>query len=435
MALSQEDRIEISKKIIDIPKENENSADLQAQLEIEKIKAQKADNANKALMDESTPFIDGYQSELERYNGNGHTQLIEQDLIDSADRLLQNPFFPNDQNTPMPAIPDGAWKFFPPFSGNKGIGKNYNETYTPVTKEQDHFDDINTQIAIIEALVDATRSSGNECVDIPPEIVGPSVVMQQAAIDLKAAVQAWEDFLNGTDASVVTFDIDGARAAQNTASKADISNAIVVIDAWQLLQDFDTVTPVPGSCAAFDTFPAGSFQPSKFRSTELQDIKDEITARQAFITTRESELNTNLGTVTQDFNNGDITGGSGFYLKRFRFVDMRLNTVGGSLSKLRGIERGQDAQQQIQNSNDITEDALVDVMAASAFRAPATNINSVHVLNGSLFSPGDSAYVVANTQAEISVTIQSISNNRIVLDKAIPEKYRHTDGARLYKLL
>lgn len=456
MALSQDERIAISKKLVNIPKENATAESLKGQLDEQIVEGTKADNGNKALQDDQTTLINAYQSELQRYDGDGKTQVSEQDMLDSADRVLQNPFFPNDLETPLPNVPDGVWKLFVPFSGNKAIGKNYDETYTPVQKEQDLIDAVNTAIADVESYNDATRSTGDECTSgscsLPEytteptctgnggvwdntEFLGSSAGMQQAATDLKNAIQAWEDFLNGTDAAVPTIDTDPTRSAQNTASKADITNAISVIDTWQALQDFDTTTSVSSACATFNAYPPSHFDPSKFRSTELQAIKDEITARQSFITSRTSEINTNLGSVTQDFSTGEITAATGFYGTRFRIIDMRLNAMAGTLSKLRGIERGKNAQQELQNSNDNAELALSTVMSASAFRAPATNTSTIHVLDGSLFSALDTAYVVSENQQEISVVIQSVSNNTIVLDKKIPEKYRHTEGARLYKVL
>jgi hypothetical protein len=439
MALSQADRIAVSKKIVTIPIEQATAEDLKAILEVERQKALGTDNANKNLQENQDALINGYQTELQRYDGNGRNVLVEQDLVDSAERKLQNPFFPNDPLTVLPNIPDGVWKFFPPFAGNAAIGKNYDESYTTVIKEQDLIDDINTQIAIVEALSDATRSTGKECTSsgtcsIPihtnqtdcvnatgiwtpgPDIVVDSSDMIQASTDLQAAVQAWEDFINNTDSTIVTTDTNGTRAAENTAAKADIANTISVIDTWQALQEYDTTTSYPISCITFDTLPSSTFDPSKFRDTELDILKTEIIARESF-------------------NTGEILGGTGFYIQRFRFIDMRLNAIGGSLSELKGIESGQEAQQQSQNANDNAEIALAGVMTASAFRSPATNTKTVHLLNASGFSASDVAYVVAEKQAEIAVVVQSVDGNRVVLDKDIPEKYRHTDGARLYKVL
>lgn len=437
MALSQEDRIAISKKIIDIPRENASAENIKSQLDAEKAQAQKADDANKNLMNGLEVFINGYQAELSKYDGNDRKVLTEQNMLDSANRIIRNYFFPNDALTPLPNIPDGTWKFFPPFAGSLAVGKNYEEGYDTLSSYEDKIiADMNGFIATIEVLFDATRSTGDECISgTPNDTIQPSATMQTAGSGLITAVQAWEDLLIAIDALIVTTDTDATRSAQNTAAKDDITNAKSVIDTWQALNDYDTVTSIPANCAIFEAEPSTSFLPSKFRDFELDVLKAEITARQAFLITRKAELNINLGSINQDYNTGDILGGSGFYFKRFRFIDMRLNTMVGSLTKLRGFERGKDAQQQLQNSNNLAQGALTDTISASAFRAPATNTTSVHVLDGTLFSPSDSVYIVSDTQQEISANIVSIDGNRIVLDTKIPEKYRHTENARLYKVL
>jgi len=458
MALTQDDRISISKKIIDIPRENETAEGLKDQLELQRVELEKQDNGNKSLQDDQTALVNDYQAELSRYDGNGRTEVTEQDMLDSANRIIQCPFFPNDNQTSLPSIPDGVWKSFVPFAGGLGIGRDYLEAFSTVTREQDLIDDINDQIVIVEAENAATRSTGDSCVgggtcSLPiytnqtdcqdnggtwtpggPDFIGPDAQMQQAATDLKNAVQAWEDFLNGT-LGVIPTDTDAGRQVENDASTTSANSAISDIDTWQALQDFDTTTSVPSTCASFNSKPAGDFTPSKFRADELQTIKDAIAAREAFFPTRTGQINGHLGTVVQDSSSGEITSATGFYGTRFRFIDMRLNGMAGSLSKLRGLERGQDAQQSLQNSNNSAGIALTTVMTASQFRAPATNTSTIHVLDGSGFSPGDSAYVTSNSQAEIPVVIQTVSGNRIVLDVNIPEKYRHTEGARLYKVL
>lgn len=459
MALTQDDRIAISKKLVAIPQQNQAAENNKAQLEVARLEAEKADNANKALQADPTALINLYQQELNRYDGNGRTEVTEQDMLDSVNRILQNPFFPNDLNTPLPNVPDGAWKNFVPFSGNKAIGRNYDETFTTVTKEQDLIDAVNSAIAAVEAFSDATRSTGETCslggtcslpiytdqtsctdnggtwTPSPPDNIDPDPAMQAAGDALKTAIQNWEDFLNGTDAVVPTTDTNPTRSAENIASKDDIANAIGVIDTWQALDDYDTTTSLPTTCAAFNALTAGDFTASKFRSTELQAIKNEITARQAFISTRTGQISGHLGTVNQDFTSGELLGGSGFYYQRFLIIDMRLNAIAGTLGALKGLENGQKAQQEFQNSNNNASTALSLVMYASAFRSPGTNITSVHVLDASGFAPSDLVYIVSDTQAEIAATIVSIDGNRLVLDTAIPEKYRHTEGARVYKLL
>ena len=165
MALSQDDRISISKKLIDIPRENETADQVKDILEGSKQDAQKRDDANRNLQDSKTALVNPYQKEYNSYDGNERNELVEQDVIDGAERRFQNFFFPNDPQTPLPSISDGIWKNFPPFGLSKAIGKTYTETFPTTTREQEKIDAVSAAIALVEALIDGTRSSGQECAE------------------------------------------------------------------------------------------------------------------------------------------------------------------------------------------------------------------------------------------------------------------------------
>lgn len=74
-------------------------------------------------------------------------------------------------------------------------------------------------------------------------------------------------------------------------------------------------------------------------------------------------------------------------------------------------------------------------MVATGFRAPATGINTIHVLDASGFSVSDAVYVVSENQLEISTTITAIQGNAVTLGSIVPQKYRQNEFARLYKVL
>lgn len=457
MALSQDDRISISKKIVAIPMQNASADLISSQIDAEKQKAEKEDNANKKLLDDLNLLVHGYQYELERYDGNGRNQLLEQDLIDAANRKLRNYFFPNDPQTPTTSLPDGVWKNFIAFSGSKALGKGYSESYTAITKEQDLIDDVNAKIAAVEVFSNITRSTGQSCnstgtCSLPeytteptctgnagtwtpgPDSISTNSEMQDASAALIASVQNWENFLNGTHAVIVNSDTDVTRSAQNTASANDIANSILVINTWQGLSTFDT-THGQTTCSGFNSYNVNLLDPTKFRAAELLPLKNELAARQSFIVTRVSELTANLGSVTQDMATGDLTATAGFYGQRMRIIDVRLNAMGGSLTKLKGLERGQAAQAEAKKSNDNAAAVYTSIMVATGFRAPATGNNTIHVLDSSGFSIGNTVYVMADNQAEIQTTIVNVEGNAITLSDIIPPKYRQNEFARLYKVL
>lgn len=456
MALSQEERIAISGKLVAIPDQNEVAEDLKGQLQEQADNAKKEDDANKSLFASANALVTAYQAEIERYDGNQRSVVTEQSLLDSADRVLQNPFFPNDLNTPTPSIPDGAWKSYVPFALGFGIGRNYVEAFPPIQKEQDIIDDINAQISIIEGLSAATRSTGQECVSgscSDPQYTtqstceansetwstsasfNPDAAMQAAGTALNAAVTAWKNFITVTDTVVPTTDTDATRSAENQASRDDIAATLVEIGDWEAFPDYDTTTSLPTDCSSFNALTASSFTSSRYRTDELQVLKDIVALRSPFIVTRQSQISGHLGTVAQNTSTGEVTSATGFLGNRFRLIDVRINAIAGSLTKLKGLERGKDAQQAIQNSNDNAALALASAITATKFRSPGTNITSVHVLDASGFAVNDSVFVASDTQAELAGVIQQIQGNRIVLDIKVPEKYRHTENARLYKVL
>lgn len=496
MALTKAERLSISSKVVGIPLEAANADKTIATIEVTKAKAELEDAGNKKLMDEKTVLINEYQKELELLDGNSRKQLTEQDMVDSANHILQNNFFPNDLNTPLPSIADGVWKLFPPFAGNAAVGKTYVETYPQITKEQDIIDAINGLISTLESRDTLTeRTTGQECsagnldagvcspdggelteaacttaggtwTSIPePDSIDPKPDTQADMASLKTEVQNWENQLNNEKTAIQAanaVDTDAGRTASNDTAIADIDAAIAVINTWQAVLDFFTahgaddcdefndLDPNDGVCSDTmynddrvacelngETWTTNKFPATKLALADIIHLKDELAARAMFIATRLSELvaPTYLGSVTQDLTTGAIQAADGFYGSRFRIIDMRLNLMAGSLNKALGLAKSISAQNELKGSNASATIALADVVSATAFRAPASGSPTIHVLDGSLFTAGDAAYVAANSQDEIAVNIISVSGNTIFLDTKIPKKYRQNDGARLYKEL
>ncbi len=433
MALTQSQRKAISKKIVIIPAENAQADELIVQLEEARLKAVDKDEGNKDIIDDKTVIVDDYENEFERMDGDGRTHLTETQIQDGADKVFGNFFFNNDQSTPTPSSPLGIWVNFVPNGYNVSVGKNYSETYGTVQKEQDLIDNVNSEISTMEGYSGVGRSTGQECVVVPPDTVQNDAAIQATSTALKAAVQTWEDFIVITDGVICTIDADPTRSSENIASRADITNAISVIDTWQALADFDT-SHGQTTCAGFNAIDPLTLGPTKYRAAELNILKAEITARQSFVTTRLSQLDANLGSITQNAS-GQITSAIGFYGDRFRFVDLRLNLMAGSLTEAKGYEQGKDAQNELKASNTNAAIAYDTVMKATLFRAPSAGTATIHVIDASSFSIADSVYICAEDQDEISSTIANIVGNIVYLSSTIPKKYRQDALARMYKII
>ena len=457
MALTQADRISLSKKIINIPIENAIADVISAQLAATKAAAQAKDDANKRIITDIDTLLNAYQLEIQRLDGNERVVLAETDYTDSASKKLRNPFFPNDPQTILPSIPSGVWTFFPPFAGGKAIGKKYTETYDIIQKEQDLIDAINTQITILEAYTGIGRSTGQKCtasgtcskpqyITQPtcvanggiwtpgPDLIASDPSIQATGTALINAVQAWKTFINATYSLIVTTDTDPTRSGQNNAAKADITNSVSIIDIWTALTDYDT-NHGQTTCVGFYAYDPTLLNPTKFRAAELLPLKNEITARQSFISTRIGQLQGYLGAVTQDLANGQILTATGFYGKRFRFIDLRLNLMSGSLSGVSNTAQGQNAQTQLKASNVSAQTAYDSLLLVTPLTAPAAGTNVLHVASATGFSVSNTVYVMADDLTELTATITNIINSLVYLNINVPKNYTENNGGRIYKVL
>jgi hypothetical protein len=114
---------------------------------------------------------------------------------------------------------------------------------------------------------------------------------------------------------------------------------------------------------------------------------------------------------------------------------LRLNTIGGSLANIEGLKKAIQAQDNIIQSGNLSSQAYDLALKASKFIAPANGTKSIHVENSGIFSVGDSVFVCADEQAELSGTIVQIAGTRIDLDFEVPQKYTALNNSRLYKVI
>jgi hypothetical protein len=209
MALTQDQRIEISKKIVSIPLENASALDSKAKLEEVRYKIQSQDDANRSFSDVKTPLINRYQNEVKRLDGKDRTEVSEQDFLDSAVNKVGNFFFPNKTTVPTPSLLDGVWKQFVPFSINKAVGKNYNESYDSVQKEGDIISTIQGYNTTMDTYTGIQRTTGQKCTTgVPPALdsIANDPVLQTLATNIITQVNAWKTFLISSVSLVVNDD-------------------------------------------------------------------------------------------------------------------------------------------------------------------------------------------------------------------------------------
>ena len=467
MALIKQDRIELSLKLAGAAEEKSAVDKTIAIVDQAKIRAEAKDSPNKNLLDGRTALINPYQNELKLLDGITRTELTESIVLNSAKRVLGNSFFPNQTSVPLPSIPAGVWLYFVPFSRTHAIGKNNLEAYTATggRGEQIITAEINAKISLIEAKVIATRATGKKgqttgtCAGATPAGSGTTqalcvanggvwtsgpdafvadTVTQGLLTDLKTLVQEWEDTLNSEKSIISSMtDTNSTRKTQNLSAISDINNSLVLINNWQAVQDYDTTTALPSTIAAFNALTQSYFQQTKMQPTTLQNLKNELTARSSYVTTRVGQVSGNnyLGSITQDMTTGSITTIQGLYGERMLFINMRINAVGGTLSEVVGFSISKSSQNEIKQSVDLASQGIGLVMKATKAAAPGIDTKYMNFENLSGFSAGDRVYLVADDQEELSGSIEEVTGNRAKLTFPVSKKYTTSNNTRIYKLL
>lgn len=462
MLLSQDDRIAISKKVVTIPKEIEEANNIKAILDKAKEEAQKKDNANRNVASSYTVLINQYQIESSHYESNIRTELIEQNFLDSANHLVGNFFNPNQPSIPTPSLPSGMWINFPPYSKTIAIGKKYDESYDIASSnEQILISTVNGYIATMETHSNISKSTGQICnssgsCSIPAYITQPTCVgatptpgiwtsgidiisndpiMQSLSSDLITAVANWQTSYNNTKLIInAVNDSNSSRNSGNITASGQITTTNNYVVSWQNLPDFSTAHGQT-TCIGFYSYDVNLLPETKYRVDGLTVLKNAIAQRSIDITNRISSLSTAyLGSVAQA-NDGTITSATGLYGSRFRFIDLRLNLMSGTLNTLLSIDAGKAAQDQSILSNNSAQLAYSDIIKASIFSAPSIGTANIHIKDASVFSVSDNVYVVADGQNEIVASISVITGNMVTLNVTIPVKYRDSSFARVYKVL
>jgi len=456
MPLSQEDRIAFSLNIVTADDKIKafNMSQAQTAAEIEKLV--KLDAGNKNLFDPPNALITSYQAEMNMLDGNLRTTVVEQNIQDSASRVIQNYFFPNDQSITVPSlVPNhNVWIRIPPFALTYAIGKNYTEGYGSTTKEADLINPILALITAAGGNTDIMNTTGQQCgstgtcsnpmytdqtscttnggIWTPgPDAITSDPAIQQLKTDLVAAVNSYKAFLVSMAAIIVTT--DPINQVANQAAKDNINNVIIpALNTWLAYNDFNTAHGQT-TCAGFNGYNANLLAPTKLHSTQLAALQSAIGARNTFYGTRLTQVTGYLGTITQDLATGELTSSTGLYGKRYGFLLLRLHTLDGSLSKLKALQNGKGAQDSIKANIANTKNTYMSILPTSLLKAPGNGTTSITLVDTSFLSPGDTVFVMAEGQEELHRAVKSVSNDTVILNDVIPAKYRAAEKGRLYK--
>jgi hypothetical protein len=451
MPLTTEDRVKISAQLLSTPALlAQADADIAAeQAEVDSIQ-QTDDNVNRPIFDALNAPPLPYMREARYLDGNVRRELVHQDFLDAAAFKTGNLFFPNRADVTMPSIPGNVWANPTPFALSGAIGKNASEGYAfDEANETTAMEGLEELFVAIEAKDEIVRVTGQGCVfdaGDPPTIpatstVGPDSDMQAKASQALAFVADWKTALNAellVIQQAPTPDPDAGRQAANDVAYAAVLATLAAIAPWEALDTFETgITGVVGSCALFGAQDPDDFGPTKFRATHLPILKDAVTARKAFVDgTRLPQIAGYLGSISQDASTGAVTALSGMYGARWPIINVRLNLIlGGNLSEIAGKKNTQKAAASGKQGTTDLFSAWSPLLAATEIVAPTTGTGYVQVKDSSAFAQGDAVFLCSDEQPEIARTVELVEGDRLLLDAAVPPKYRPDEGARLYKEL
>lgn len=435
--MEQADRIKISRIIIALPDSNKQADALKAQVEASKVEIQKADTANASLYQPLQAPINGYQLEYSRLDGNTRVEVTEQKVQDGAAKKIGNVFYPifEPTYTPLPAW-GISWVTMFPCLMTSNVGKNNDQTYTPMPatgNEKDLINSFNSTVATLESYPAVERCTGQKWGTTAP-ITNQEV--QDAMTSLKSTINSYKSLSLTQINDIYIIDGDPVKQAESIAAKNYLQNTLIpALDVWLAYDDFRLISPPPATESAFNSYNIVLLEPTKGNPAQLNVLKAAISARNSFVTTRKTQLNGYLGDVVQDFSSGAITTKSGLYGERGLFLTLRLHLLTGTLCKLVAMNTSANAQESIKASNATSAEAYTLVVKSSKFKIPSNGSKTIHVNESNLFNIGDNVYVCGDGQPEIVCGILAISGTRIDLDAVIPQKYTPANYSRIYKVL
>ncbi len=477
MSLTQPQRIQISGEQLDIPLKIQSALDTQAQLALVKTDLQNKDNSLKIFFDKWNGLINFYQDERKYVDGTTYATITNQDCIDAAQRIATNKFFPTD----------GSWTKFQPkkhssseglpttvFSDNEitktgeltallDLMKNGQTSgvsddtlampYTPGAGTMDVTTGGQTinKLIIVEGggfsgLFKITAIAGTTLTVteiIPPGGILPDTtsnvieniagftnserntlvssnyqtVLTGLANNAITGVLAWETAIdNQLTALNGNTDSRSPQANEIIAAKNDINDAKSIIDAWQAL-------PLTGTTGL----------DSKFTNNNLLNLTNEVTARGAFSTTRNSEIGIALGSVTQS-GDGTYTG-VGLFYERFKQIDLRINLAGGPLTEYYEKNIADAALSQIATTATNTAASYDTELRTEKLTSNANSTNTITVGTVTGFANGNTVFVIADSLTELTGAINAINGMNITLSFIVPNTYTTELRARIYKQL
>lgn len=483
MALTQPQRIQISGEILDLPAKIAAANATTAQLADVKTDLQNQDGSLKIFFDKYNDIANAYQTERRWVDGTTYATVTNTDVDNGAQKAPGNKFFPTDgswikfqpqkhastEGLPTTNSADDELEIFTRSLETNGLTALLNYllngqtsgvaddtlamAYTPgsgtmtvtaggqtvgnlIIVEGGGFSGLFRVTAAVGPLLTVTEV-------IPPDGTLPmttsnvlenivaftnterntlvSTIYQNVLTGITnkiiASVLLWETAIDNQLTQLnANGDSRSPQAAEITAAKTDINNAKSIIDTWQAFPNTGTM-----------------LNDSKFVNVNITPLQSEVTARQSFSSTRNTQITTALGSITQ---NADGTySGTGIYLLRFQQIDARINLAGGPLTEYYEKNVATAALAQIVTNANNRSSTFTSELRSEALSDNPTGNNVVKVADNTGFAVSDTIFVMADGETELTGTISAIAAPNITLSFTVPATYTKDKKARIYKQL
>ncbi len=484
MALSPADRIKISGEMLDLPLKIAAANATAAELAGVKTDLQNQDLSLKIFFDKYNDIANAYQLERQWIDGTTYTTVTNDDLDQSAQRKPGNKFFPTDgswtkfqpkkhlssEGLPTTSTPNYELEIFSKTLDNGGLTAllNFllngqtsgvaNDTLTaayvngsgslkvtaggqtpgkliilkdtggvsalflvvsetvPLTLEVTELIPPNgslTMTATVKENITAfTNAERNTLISTDYQNV-----LTNLTTKIKASVDMWKAALDPQLAQLnLNGDSRSPQVTEITNAKTDVNSAITVITTWKALPDTGT-----------------TLTDSKFVNINITPLQNKVTSRTSGASTRNTQITTALGSVTQ--NPDGTYSGPGIYGLRYTQIDSRINLAGGPLTEfyekdLAGAALG--AIVATSNNKGATFDAELKVTKMTA-NGDGTMV--IKVADATGFTSGNTVFVVGDSLTELTGTITGINGLNVSLSFSVPATYTVDTRARLYKQL
>lgn len=482
MALNQADRIKISGEMIDLPLKVQAANDTTAQLATVKTDLQNQDNSLKIFFDKYNDIANHYQNERKWVDGTTYATVTNADVDTSAKKSPGNKFFPTDgswikyqpkkhasaEGSPTTNSPDNELEVFTKAVELGGLTTlldfllngqtsavtddalsvayvNGSGTMTVNTGGQTVGKLIIVRVGLISGLFLVTAAVGPTLT--VTEVIPPNGTLTMGAIieenitaftnterntlvstnyqnvlteltnKIAAAVTLWQTALNNQLTELnANGDTRSPQAAQIIAAKASVNSALSTITTWQALPDTGT-----------------TLTDSKYVNVNITPIQNKVTSRTTDAGSRNTEITTALGSITQN-PDGTFTG-VGIYYLRFVQIDTRINLAGGPLTEYYEKSGATDALGQIANNANTRSATFGQELRVEPFAQSANNTNTFPVASVTGFAVSDTIFVMADGLTELTGTISAINALNITVSFIVPSTYKKDIRVRIYKQL